>query len=65
MRGDTVREVLSYVQWNVDELISQLRRQAEAAVRAGRITLEESALLMRRYEGGLRGYTYLEADSEP
>jgi arginine decarboxylase len=65
VRGDTVREVLSYVQWNVDDLISQLRRQAEAAVRAGRITLEESALLMRRYEGGLRGYTYLEADTEP
>jgi arginine decarboxylase len=65
VRGDTVREVLSYVQWNVDELISQLRRQAEAAVRAGRITLEEAALLMRRYEGGLRGYTYLEADTEP
>jgi len=64
VRGDTVKEVLGYVQWNVDELISQLRRQAEAAVRTGRITLEESAKLMRRYESGLRGYTYLEGETD-
>jgi arginine decarboxylase len=64
VRGDTVREVLSYVQWKVDDLVSQLRRQAEAAVKAGHMTLEESAKLMRRYESGLRGYTYLESDTE-
>jgi arginine decarboxylase len=64
VRGDTVREVLSYVQWKVDDLVSQLRRQAEAAVKAGRMTLEESAKLMRRYESNLRGYTYLEGDTE-
>jgi arginine decarboxylase len=64
VRGDTVREVLSYVQWKVDDLVSQLRRQAEAAVKAGHMTLEESAMLMRRYESGLRGYTYLESETE-
>lgn len=64
VRGDTVRDVLSFVQWNVDDLISKLRRHAEAAVKAGRITLEESAQLMKSYENGLRGYTYLESETE-
>jgi arginine decarboxylase len=64
VRGDTVREVLTYVQWKPDDLISQLRRQAEAAVKSGRMSLEDSAKLMRRYESGLRGYTYLESDTE-
>jgi arginine decarboxylase len=64
VRGDSVRDVLSYLQWKPDDLISQLRRQAEAAVKAGLMSLEESAKLMRRYESGLRGYTYLEADTE-
>jgi arginine decarboxylase len=64
VRGDSVREVLSYVQWTVEDLVQRLRKQAEAAVKAGRITLEESAKLMRRYESGLRGYTYLEGETE-
>lgn len=59
IKGDTIHEVLGYVQYSADDLIGRLRRGVEAAVRADRISLEESAYLLRRYEQGLEGYTYL------
>ena len=40
--------------------IPQLRRDVEAAVREGRLGYEESGRLLRFYEEGLHGYTYLE-----
>jgi arginine decarboxylase len=60
LKGDTVREVLNYVQYNSDELLSLMRKDVERAVRDKKITLEESALFLKVYESGLYGYTYLE-----
>jgi arginine decarboxylase len=60
IRGDTVREVLQYVQYSSDELSSMMRKDVERAVKAGRISLEESRQLLRFYDSGLEGYTYLE-----
>jgi arginine decarboxylase len=60
VRGDTVREVLAYVQFDGDILLRRFRRDVEAAVRAGRLDASESGQLLRFYEDGLRGYTYLE-----
>ncbi len=60
IKGDTVREVLNYVQFSSDHLVTQLRRDVEAALREGRLTYEESGALLRFYEEGLHGYTYLE-----
>jgi arginine decarboxylase len=60
IKGDTVREVLNYVQFSGDALIAMLRRDVETAVREGRIGYEESGRLLRFYEQGLLGYTYLE-----
>jgi arginine decarboxylase len=60
IKGDTVREVLAYVQYSADELIARLRRDVERAVRTGKISLNESRQLLRFYESGLEGYTYLE-----
>jgi arginine decarboxylase len=62
LAGDTVSEMLSYVAYNKDELVTRLRRSIELALRDGRMTLEESKILLRRYEAGLAGYTYLERD---
>ena len=39
-----------------------MRRSAEVALRAKRMTLDESRQLLRMYEDGLAGYTYLERD---
>jgi len=60
IKGDTVREVLEYVQFNSDNLLARFRRDVESAVREGKIGYEESGRLLRFYEDGLHGYTYLE-----
>ena len=60
IKGDTVREVLAYVQYNAENLKESLRKDVERAVRAGKINLTESRQLLRFYEAGLDGYTYLE-----
>ncbi len=60
VKGDTVREVLQYVQFDAEQLATRFRRDVEAAVRAGRLEAAESGRLLRFYEAGLDGYTYLE-----
>ncbi len=60
--GDTVAEVLHYVMYNREELMTRLRRAAELALRENRITIEESRHLLRTYDEGLSGYTYLERE---
>jgi len=58
--GDTVTDVLKYVSYSREELVARVRRFAELAVRANRMTLEETRSMLRMYEEGLAGYTYLE-----
>ena len=60
IKGDTVREVLDYVEFDAEALVSKLRTDVEAAVRDGRLDYEEAGRLLRFYEDGLQGYTYLE-----
>jgi arginine decarboxylase len=60
IKGDTVREVLAYVQYSADELLGRMRKEVEKAVRNSRISLNESRQLLHFYESGLGGYTYLE-----
>src|SRR5829696_8476170 len=60
IKGDTVREVLDYVEFDASTLMNRLREDVERAVREGRMNLEQSGRLLRFYENGLQGYTYLE-----
>jgi arginine decarboxylase len=62
VEGDSVTEVLGYVQYNRSDLVGRVRRAAEETLRRGALTFEESALLLRRFEEGLSGYTYLEEE---
>jgi arginine decarboxylase len=59
VEGDSVAEVLSYVQYSKEDLVSRVRRAVEAALREKRLTMAESGRFMRRYEEALEGYTYL------
>ena len=59
VRGDRVREVLSYVEYFENDLIAKLQRSIERALESDRLTFEESAMLQKHYEDGLAGYTYL------
>ncbi|MDK3155830.1 biosynthetic arginine decarboxylase [Kamptonema cortianum] len=59
VKGDTMTEVLSYVQYDAEDLIESVRKQSEQALQEKRITLQESRRLMQNYEQSLRRYTYL------
>jgi arginine decarboxylase len=58
--GDTVTDVLKYVSYAREDLVARVRRFAEQAVRSNGMSLEETRSLLRMYEEGLSGYTYLE-----
>jgi arginine decarboxylase len=60
IEGDTVNEVLQYVQFSGVDLMRSMRKSVERALRESKLTLEESRVLLRFYENGLKGYTYLE-----
>ncbi len=62
VEGDSVAEVLSYVQYNKEDLVSRVRRSVEVAVREKRLSIPESGRFMKRYEEALEGYTYLTLD---
>lgn len=59
VKGDTIQEVLGYVQYKADELVESIRLQTEEAFQQGLITLQESQLLLQSYERSLASYTYL------
>jgi len=60
VEGDTVRDVLQYVQFSANELKRTMRKRIEKALRQGRISVDESRLLLQFYEQGLESHTYLE-----
>ena len=60
LEGDSVADILSYVEYDPKRLQMKFRRTAEAAVKEGRITPLERKEVMQAYEAGLRGYTYFE-----
>ncbi|HAC62068.1 MAG TPA: arginine decarboxylase [Cyanothece sp. UBA12306] len=61
VRGDTIKEVLGYVQYNQDELLEIIRQRTEEGIQKGKISLEEAQKLWQNYENTLDYYTYLTA----
>lgn len=59
VKGDTMTEVLGYVQYDAEDLIESVRQKTEQALQEKRITLQESQLLLQNYERSLSRYTYL------
>jgi arginine decarboxylase len=60
IKGDTVTEVLNYVQFSAEKMVDRVRKDVERAVRANEISVAESKQFLKFYESGLDGYTYLE-----
>ncbi len=58
--GETVEDVLDYVQYNPKKLVRQLETWVTKSVRQGKISLEEGKNFLNNYRSGLYGYTYLE-----
>ena len=60
IKGETVAEVLDYVQFRGRDLIHRLQVAVEVAVREGRIDHQDAGKFVKFYEEALNGYTYLE-----
>jgi arginine decarboxylase len=60
VHGDTVTEVLNYVQFRASDLLTTFRRKVQAATTISR---EEANMFIADYVAGLEGYTYLEGDA--
>ncbi len=59
VKGDSINEVLQYVEYEPGVLVESVRRQAERARRQGLISFDQVKLLMKHYEESLGSYTYL------
>jgi arginine decarboxylase len=60
MQGDSIADVLSYVEYDPSRLRVRFRDTAEQAVRSGLITPAERAQILDQFAASLRGYTYFE-----
>ncbi|MEI6679100.1 MAG: biosynthetic arginine decarboxylase [Mariniphaga sp.] len=58
--GETVAEVLEYVQYNPKKLVRTVETWVMSSVKSGIITAEEGKEFLSNYRSGLYGYTYLE-----
>jgi arginine decarboxylase len=58
--GETIAEVLDYVQYNSKKLVRTVETWVTSSVKAGIISLEEGKEFLSNYRSGLYGYTYLE-----
>lgn len=60
--GETVAEVLDYVQFDAKKLVRNVESWVTASMKAGKITPDEGREFLSNYRSGLYGYTYLEKD---
>ncbi len=60
IRGDSVSDILNYVEYDPRRMLEDLRVTAERAVREKRITPAERYKILQTFEDGMRGYTYFE-----
>lgn len=63
VEGESVADVLDYVQFHETVLVDRMRRQLQDARTAGWLTVREANRFMRFYQEGLKGYTYLEEET--
>lgn len=59
VEGDTIEEVLSYVQYNSEKLLENLQDLIEMAVKSGKLSAGESAKIKKKFKMALESYTYL------
>lgn len=60
IEGDSIADVLSYVEYNPQVMQDRFRRIAEQAVREGKISASDRLDIMRAFSASMRGYTYYE-----
>ncbi|MBO4369004.1 MAG: biosynthetic arginine decarboxylase [Desulfovibrio sp.] len=60
IRGDSVADILTYVEYDPHRILEDVRTTAELAVREGKISPSDRHAILQAFEDGLRGYTYFE-----
>ncbi len=60
IHGDSVADVLSYVEYQPIEMQKRFRDTAEQAVKEGRISASERQQMMATFNASMQGYTYYE-----
>ncbi len=63
IHGDTIADVLSYVEYQPKEILLRYRNTAERAVREGRISAGERQQMLKSFNASLQGYTYYEKEN--
>jgi len=63
IQGDTIADVLSYVEYDPKIMTEELRQKAEQAVRDGKITASKRKQMMAAFKASLDGYTYFERET--
>jgi arginine decarboxylase len=58
--GDTISEVLSYVEYEPKDIINRFKRIVEDAVRSRDLSLSERKQLIQSFKESISGYTYFE-----
>ncbi|MBX2847269.1 MAG: biosynthetic arginine decarboxylase [Acidiferrobacterales bacterium] len=62
INGDTISDVLSYVEFDPQSLLLNYRNMVESAVKEGRITAKERQEMLNTYKASMAGYTYYERE---
>jgi arginine decarboxylase len=62
LEGDSVSDVLSYVEYDIRSIKNKIKLKAEEAIQKGFITAKERKSILRSFDEGLRGYTYFEKE---
>ena len=62
IEGETVSDVLEYVQFNPKKLVRNVEAWVTSSMKAGKISPDEGREFLSNYRSGLYGYTYLERD---
>ncbi|MFQ3578004.1 MAG: biosynthetic arginine decarboxylase [Verrucomicrobiia bacterium] len=60
IEGSTIAQVLSFTQWEENELVRRMKQQVDAAIKSDRLKPNDAMRLLADYERGLKQYTYLE-----
>jgi len=62
IHGDTIADVLSYVEYHPKEMQLRYRNTAERAVKEGRITARDRQQMIKTFNASMQGYTYYEKE---
>ncbi len=60
LEGDSIRDVLSYVEYQTEELFSQFEKRTDTALSNGKISVDQRSEILNLFSESLRGYTYFE-----